>query len=445
MPALTHLTAQMNLSVLKRYSPQITSVVTTASYAVVYIFNTATATWDRLNIEGTLFIVALNGASPPTSLVEKRKRHRRPQKQREPTSPEEYQLIILNRINLDNFIIPLTGPEDVESTDKFVILRSRTRCGAIDPQIQEGGEMAGDQEPVAYGLWVWGEIDTVAGDKERIEKIVRELSERVLKGKSITAGVDANTQHGELSPTQAAPQASQDYEDNGESNSDDAGNGGGVPMNARSISLTELFNQQRKEEFSRSHQRPAPFPQSPLYPHHYQSTAPLPPTSQHHQPYQPQSYESYYQQNPTQQPPSAPSQQPPHFTNHVSTSKLSQFPHQRLTPSSSQSMPPPPNFLPTPAPQGGTSIYPTPLLPPSQSSRPTSQSQLPPVVSYHTPSSSSSTLPGYAGIGSSGSSAGYTMPPRPDYPGHGSSDIIARLFHNAVAVQNAGAGSGGGY
>ena len=438
MPAPTHLTAQMNLSVLKRYSPQITSIVTTASYAVVYIFNTATVTWDRLDIEGTLFIVALDGACPPSSLMEMRTRHHRPQKQQEPSGPEEYQLIILNRRNLDNFIIPLTSPEDVESTDKFVIFRSRTRCGAIDPQIQQGGEMmSAAQEPVAYGLWVWGEIDTVAGDKERIEKIVRELSERVLKGKSITAGVRANTEHRGLPPTQVAPQASQGYEDNGGSNSDDPGNsGGGVPMNNQSISLTHLFNQQRKED----EECPNPFSQHP-YPHNYQSMVPLPPTTRHHQPYPPQWYESYYQQNFIHHPPAAPPQQPPHFAHHSSTPKFSQLPHQRLTPSSSQTMPPPPNFFPTPAPQGGTSIYPTPPLPPSRSSRPTSRSQLPPVVRYRTPSSSSSTLPGYAGIGSSGSGAGYTMPPRPDYPGHGGSDSIARLFHNAVV----GAGSGGGY
>ena len=445
MPVLTDLTAQMNLSVLKRYSPQTTSVVTTASYAVVYIFNTATVTWDRLNIEGTLFIVALNGACPPSALMEKRKRHRRPQKQREPTGPEEYQLIILNRRNLDNFIIPLTSPEDVESTDKFVILRSRTRCGAVDLQIQQEEGVIGDKEPITYGLWVWGEINTVAGDRERIEKIVRELSERVLKGKSITAGIKVNIEHRVPSPTQLGPQASQNYEDNGESNSDDPGNCGGVPMTARSISLTDLFNQQRKEdeEFSRTHQRPVPFPQDPRYSHHYQAPAPLPHTSQHQQHNPPLSYDYYYQQNPNQELPGAPPQQAPHF---APTSKFPQL-HQQHTPTSSQSMPPPPKFLPTPAPQGGMSIYPTPPLPPGQSSRPTSQSQILPIGNYRTPSSSSSTFPGYAGIGSSSGGSGvYTMPSGPDYPSQGGNDIIARLFHNAaVTVQNSGVGGREGY
>ncbi|KAF8463660.1 hypothetical protein BDZ91DRAFT_682657, partial [Kalaharituber pfeilii] len=96
--------AQINLSVLQRYSPAITSLVTTASYAVVYVFNSTEGTWDRLGIEGSLFICGLNGSNPSLP-------------------PNEYQVIVLNRRNLDNFIVPLTSPEDIELAEKYIILR----------------------------------------------------------------------------------------------------------------------------------------------------------------------------------------------------------------------------------------------------------------------------------------------------------------------------------
>jgi len=46
----------LNLRVLSRHNPNITSLIDKSSYCVIYTFSTATASWTKAGYEGPLFI-----------------------------------------------------------------------------------------------------------------------------------------------------------------------------------------------------------------------------------------------------------------------------------------------------------------------------------------------------------------------------------------------------
>ena len=50
---------QLNLSVLQRHYPDITSLLYVASYTVLYVFSLESNTWEKTGIEGTLFVCQL--------------------------------------------------------------------------------------------------------------------------------------------------------------------------------------------------------------------------------------------------------------------------------------------------------------------------------------------------------------------------------------------------
>src|SRR5436190_17714306 len=48
--------SQLNLRVLKRHNPYITSLIDKSSYCVIYTFSESSASWTKAGYEGTLFI-----------------------------------------------------------------------------------------------------------------------------------------------------------------------------------------------------------------------------------------------------------------------------------------------------------------------------------------------------------------------------------------------------
>jgi hypothetical protein len=110
---------ELNISVLRRHNPAVTSILSLAPYVVVYTFNPATQQWEKNGIEGTMFICQLTQGS---------------------YGEERYSVFVLNRRGLNNFDILLTDGENVQITDEFVILKSEK---------EESDEI--------IGLWIFSE------------------------------------------------------------------------------------------------------------------------------------------------------------------------------------------------------------------------------------------------------------------------------------------------
>ncbi|KAF2142883.1 uncharacterized protein K452DRAFT_286512 [Aplosporella prunicola CBS 121167] len=185
---------QLNLSVLRRFEPDVTSILSYASYSVLYIFQ-PDGQWEKCGIEGTLFVCALTPS---------------------PIGAERFTVIILNRRGLDNFITELKSPDNVDVTDEYIILQVAGKDGA--PQI--------------YGLWIFAEpppsstatartmnANTICGCAERAE----------------SSRVAAEQQQGHQAMAQAEAAAEAVTEEHG------------ADMD-RSVSLTELFGQQREQD-----------------------------------------------------------------------------------------------------------------------------------------------------------------------------------------------------
>jgi hypothetical protein len=190
---------ELNFSVLRRVYPELLSIEHATPYAALYTFNLDTQQWEKVGVEGTLFICQLTPS---------------------PIGAERYCAVILNRRGLDNFYLELTSSEDMEITDPYVILQ-------------------GDQ---VYGLWIFADpppASTANCRAETAEKMMaiadRARASREAKEKAGKSGVKEAAGH----QVEAASSA---------------------PM-GRQLSLRELFGQQREQDagFSvHSHNHPPP-------------------------------------------------------------------------------------------------------------------------------------------------------------------------------------------
>lgn len=99
----------LNLSVLKRYSPDIITILSIAPAAVIYNFLPSEQTWEKADVEGTLFVCQLE-TSPLASR-------------------DRYNIIVLNKKGLENLIVEMSEVQDVEITAQFLILRWTDESG----------------------------------------------------------------------------------------------------------------------------------------------------------------------------------------------------------------------------------------------------------------------------------------------------------------------------
>lgn len=182
---------ELNISVLRRHNPAVTSILSLAPYVVVYTFNPATQQWEKNGIEGTMFICQLTQGS---------------------LGEERYSVFVLNRRGLNNFDILLTNGENVQITDEFVILKS-------EKKEEEEGEGGGSDEII--GLWIFSEPppNSTAETRKINAEVIKECATHA--GKSL-----------ELAKESLAAQQQQQQS---------------VPM-GRQISLKELFGQQRAQD-----------------------------------------------------------------------------------------------------------------------------------------------------------------------------------------------------
>lgn len=102
-PPKTRTNTELNLLVLRRYNPSIIQILQIAPFAVVYTFNPESGAWEKSGTEGTLFVcqlAPLEGSRSP-----------------------RYNVVILNRKSLENFVAELKRGDDVEIADPYVILQ----------------------------------------------------------------------------------------------------------------------------------------------------------------------------------------------------------------------------------------------------------------------------------------------------------------------------------
>lgn len=116
-PPTTRTNTDLNLSVLRRYNPSIHTILSIAASAVIYNFippnaTNPGATWDRAEIEGTLFVC---GTLPNAA-----------------TGKEGCCIVVLNKKNFDNLIVDMTEIQNVEMADEFLILRFLDPTGLRD-------------------------------------------------------------------------------------------------------------------------------------------------------------------------------------------------------------------------------------------------------------------------------------------------------------------------
>ena len=115
---------ELNLGVLRRYLPSITSILSVAANAVIYTFDVTARSWDKSGVEGTLFVCALE-----PDIV---------------TGSPRFCVFVLNRRGLGNLVLGLERVGDCEVTDDLLICALEDDDGA-------GGEGDGAK---ALGIWM---------------------------------------------------------------------------------------------------------------------------------------------------------------------------------------------------------------------------------------------------------------------------------------------------
>ncbi|KAI9762634.1 MAG: hypothetical protein M4579_000252 [Chaenotheca gracillima] len=188
---------ELNLSVLRRHYPAVSSILSVAPYAVIYSFPPSTQQWEKIGVEGTLFVSQLSS---------------------DDVEVERYAVTVLNRRDLQNFHAELFNEADVEVTQPYIILKAN----------------GDNQTPRVFGIWVFSESETssTANIPAITAQIIQdcavqaETSRRLAEGKR--TGEHEQIHH--LPISEQAPPA-------------------GEPM-GRQLSLRELFGQQRGQDQS---------------------------------------------------------------------------------------------------------------------------------------------------------------------------------------------------
>ncbi|PYH80455.1 PH domain-like protein [Aspergillus uvarum CBS 121591] len=230
----------LNLSVLRRHNPTITSILSLAQYAVVYIFSPSTRQWEKSGVEGTLFVC---------------------QRSQGELGEERYSVFVLNRRGLHNFDLPLTDGDNVEITEEYIILKSdlapevvenasipgmgppaNSTAAAAAPAAKPSGTVGGGDIRI-YGLWIYSEPppNSTAETRSINAQMIRECA--VHAGESLKLArerVEATRQNGmHVAAATAAAAATT-----------------GAPLEevstsvamGRQVSLKDLFGQQRAQD-----------------------------------------------------------------------------------------------------------------------------------------------------------------------------------------------------
>jgi len=130
----------INLKALKKVDPYITSIEAHSSQVALYKFHPGKGDWEKTEVEGTLFVY---------------------QREAEP----QYGFTIMNRLNMDNLVEPVTKELDFQLQTPFLLYRNH----------------AGD----IYGIWFYEQVECERVGK-RIELLVKGVEKKAaIKKKSV--------------------------------------------------------------------------------------------------------------------------------------------------------------------------------------------------------------------------------------------------------------------
>lgn len=148
---------ELNLTVLRRYEPSITHILSIAPFAVVYTFSPDSQQWEKCGIEGTLFVCQLSSAK---------------------SGRVGYNVMILNRKSLDNFTCELVSAEDVEVTEQYVILQAMGEDGVT---------------PAIYGIWIFSDAKAEGQGPSTREIVAGTIQSCAMQAQIASEAVGAET------------------------------------------------------------------------------------------------------------------------------------------------------------------------------------------------------------------------------------------------------------
>ncbi|XP_075237264.1 decapping mRNA 1 [Lycorma delicatula] len=92
--------SRMNVAALTRVDPYVKDIVETAAHVALYTFNGDDNEWEKTEVEGALFVYSRSGQP-------------------------FHNIIIMNRLNTNNFVEPVTQELDLHIQDPFLLYRTR--------------------------------------------------------------------------------------------------------------------------------------------------------------------------------------------------------------------------------------------------------------------------------------------------------------------------------
>jgi hypothetical protein len=201
--------SELNLSVIRRHYPDVTSIQHVASYAVLYTFSLDSQAWEKIGIEGTLFVCALT----PSSI-----------------GADRYAVIMLNRRGLENWRLELASEEELEITEEYIIVQGEGP-GVADTEGE--GEAEAEGGNMVYGIWIFAEPEPSSTSRARVETAAK-LQALAKRARESREAVQRDLVVGNGGGAQLDIEVDGQVEDS-------------VPM-GRQLSLRELFGQQREQD-----------------------------------------------------------------------------------------------------------------------------------------------------------------------------------------------------
>ena len=132
-PSQTRSDMEINLSVLRRHDPSITSILAIAANAVIYTFLEATGGWEKHGVEGTMFVCEQQPTVGP---------HGQPR--------SRACVFILNRRGMNNIVIDLSKVSDCEVVEELIVFRLEDGYAPVSG----GTEDASASGMRVLGIWM---------------------------------------------------------------------------------------------------------------------------------------------------------------------------------------------------------------------------------------------------------------------------------------------------
>ncbi|KAI6093222.1 PH domain-like protein [Hypoxylon rubiginosum] len=216
---------ELNLGVLRRYRPDVSSILSIAANAVVYVFNTTSKKWDKANLEGTLFICAQQRQQDDFSTRTDTNGNSNSDDDDEGTA--DGLLFILNRKNLTNLTLDLRAVANYElATDLLIFQLDEDEDAVVVPM-----ENREPMRPKVLGLWIHAESDQ---DRSTSSALIYELWTKARAAAADDRDEQTEQEETTQDETTSASQSSA-------SPAEGAGAGTAPHVGGRQVTLNELF------------------------------------------------------------------------------------------------------------------------------------------------------------------------------------------------------------